>query len=156
MEPGLKRTIRTNTHQSVFPFGVWGAFFCLAKRKPPRPRKEIRFWGGSKRKFRCSFGRCWFAKPAALNFLMLQPQSPCISFAGTTLALFVSADGANISKKKAARVNGQPFLEAPSGFEPENRGFAVPCLTTWLWRHMERATRFELATSTLARWRSAK
>ena len=37
-----------------------------------------------------------------------------------------------------------------------NRGFAVPCLTTWLWRHMERATRFELATSTLARWRSAK
>ena len=26
------------------------------------------------------------------------------------------------------------FLEAPSGFEPENRGFAVPCLTTWLWR----------------------
>ena len=26
-------------------------------------------------------------------------------------------------------------LEAPSGFEPENRGFAVPCLTTWLWRH---------------------
>ena len=25
-------------------------------------------------------------------------------------------------------------MEAPSGFEPENRGFAVPCLTTWLWR----------------------
>jgi hypothetical protein len=48
------------------------------------------------------------------------------------------------------------FLEAPSGFEPENRGFAVRCLTTWLWRRMERATRFELATSTLARWRSAK
>jgi hypothetical protein len=26
-------------------------------------------------------------------------------------------------------------MEAPSGFEPENKGFAVLCLTTWLWRH---------------------
>ena len=26
------------------------------------------------------------------------------------------------------------FVEAPSGFGPENRGFAVRCLTTWLWR----------------------
>ena len=46
------------------------------------------------------------------------------------------------------------------------KGFAVLCLTTWLWRHItfaalwpqmyfvERATRLELATSTLARWRS--
>ena len=25
-------------------------------------------------------------------------------------------------------------VEAPPGFEPGNRGFAVPCLTTWLWR----------------------
>ena len=23
----------------------------------------------------------------------------------------------------------------PSGFGPENEGFADPCLTTWLWRH---------------------
>ena len=28
------------------------------------------------------------------------------------------------------------FLEAPPGFEPGNRGFAVHCLTTWLWRHL--------------------
>ena len=27
------------------------------------------------------------------------------------------------------------WLEAPPGFEPGNRGFAVHCLTTWLWRH---------------------
>lgn len=26
------------------------------------------------------------------------------------------------------------FLEAPSGFGPENEGFADLCLTTWLWR----------------------
>jgi hypothetical protein len=32
-------------------------------------------------------------------------------------------------------------LEAASGFEPENNGFADRCLTTWLCRHfMERAT----------------
>ena len=51
------------------------------------------------------------------------------------------------------------FLEAPPGFEPGNEGFADPCLTTWLWRHkktarknfVERETRFEPATFTLAR-----
>ena len=49
-------------------------------------------------------------------------------------------------------------LEAPPGFEPGSQGFADPCLTTWLWRqkisaefHLERETRFELATFTLAR-----
>ena len=28
------------------------------------------------------------------------------------------------------------LLEAPPGFEPGNRGFAVRCLTTWLWRRI--------------------
>ena len=28
------------------------------------------------------------------------------------------------------------FLEATPGFEPGNRGFAGPCLTTWLCRHL--------------------
>ena len=32
-----------------------------------------------------------------------------------------------------------PVLEAPPGLEPGNRGFAVRCLTTWLWRHMNLA-----------------
>ena len=36
-----------------------------------------------------------------------------------------------------------------------DKGVADPCLTTWLCRQiLERKTRFELATSTLARWRS--
>ena len=30
-------------------------------------------------------------------------------------------------------------LEAPPGLEPGNRGFAVRCLTTWLWRHIKLA-----------------
>ncbi len=53
-------------------------------------------------------------------------------------------------------------MEATSGFEPLNGGFADPCLTTWLRRRfrplpdglvriLERKTRFELATSSLAR-----
>ena len=44
-------------------------------------------------------------------------------------------------------------LEAASGFEPENNGFADRCLTSWLCRlkKMERETGFEPATSTLAR-----
>ena len=37
------------------------------------------------------------------------------------------------------------------GLEPMNRGFADPRLATWLRRHLERKTRFELATSSLAR-----
>ena len=63
--------------------------------------------------------------------------------------------------------NWLTMMEAPPRLELGNRGFAVRCLTTWLWRHiqdlrtkcpqillLERATRLELATSTLARWRS--
>ena len=47
-------------------------------------------------------------------------------------------------------------MEVAVGIEPTNKSFAGPGLTTWL-RHrkkMERETRFELATSTLARWSS--
>ena len=67
------------------------------------------------------------------------------------------------------------FMEAPPRFELGHQDFADPCLTTWLWRRllydipkrsviahffleffMERVTRLELATSTLARWRSTR
>ena len=47
-------------------------------------------------------------------------------------------------------------MEVAVGIEPTNKSFADSGLTTWL-RHqkkMERETRFELATSTLARWSS--
>ncbi len=77
-------------------------------------------------------------------------------------------------------------LEVPPRFELGNNGFADRGLTTWLWYHiklksktanlflkvlcsllyymrktsaynkMERMTRLELATSTLARWRSTR
>ena len=59
-------------------------------------------------------------------------------------------------------------LEVTPRFELGNEGFADPCLTTWLCHrmekganalllfHLERATRLELATSTLARWRSTR
>ncbi len=45
-------------------------------------------------------------------------------------------------------------MEATPGFEPGNRGFADPCLTTWLRRRqqkLERKTGFEPATLALAR-----
>ena len=52
-------------------------------------------------------------------------------------------------------------MEAPPRFELGNRGFADLCLTTWLCRRkptaiklLERVTRFELATFTLARLHS--
>ena len=46
-------------------------------------------------------------------------------------------------------------MEVAVGIEPTNKSFADSGLTTWLrHRKMERETRFELATSTLARWSS--
>ena len=39
--------------------------------------------------------------------------------------------------KKDAPRSGASFLEATPGFEPGNQGFADPCLTTWLCRHIE-------------------
>ena len=46
-------------------------------------------------------------------------------------------------------------MEVAVGIEPTNKSFADSGLTTWL-RHLKmgRETRFELATSTLARWSS--
>ena len=73
---------------------------------------------------------------------------------------------------KICHLNHSVSMEAPSRFELENKAFAELCLTTWLWRHifyyminfklydkrrlsvfclLERKTRFELATFTLAR-----
>ena len=76
------------------------------------------------------------------------------------------------SKQFRCHLNCLLFLEAPPRFELGRKGFADLCLTTWLWcriqffkklgrlrfikRPMERITRLELATSTLARWRSTR
>ena len=60
--------------------------------------------------------------------------------------------------KKPHNRNGHGvfFLEVPTRFELVHSGFADRCLTTWLRHRMERITRLELATSTLARWRSTR
>ena len=67
-----------------------------------------------------------------------------------------SASRKSKSKKKSTPNEVLFFLEAPSRFELEHKGFADLCLTAWLWRHMERITGLEPATSTLARSRSTK
>ena len=41
-----------------------------------------------------------------------------------------------VEKEKHCYCSAFLFLEAPPGFGPGNRGFAVRCLTTWLWRHI--------------------
>ncbi len=52
------------------------------------------------------------------------------------------------------------YAEATAGFEPAHKGFADPCLTTWLRRHGyslrcgERAMGFEPTTFCLASRRS--
>ena len=76
-----------------------------------------------------------------------------------------------LDKKKTVR-RLSFFLEAPPRIELGNKGFADLCLTAWLWclihiwffgkervlfqAPLERITRLELATSTLARWRSTR
>ena len=68
-----------------------------------------------------------------------------------------------------AKASGN-LLEVTTRFELVDEGFADPCLTTWPRHHnkqkaginrflavcLERPTRLELATSTLARWRSTR
>ena len=58
-----------------------------------------------------------------------------------------------------------PFLQYGGATQTRTggKGFADLCLTTWLWRRkvethslLEQVTRLELATSTLARWRSTR
>ena len=59
--------------------------------------------------------------------------------------------------KKETRAPVSLFLEAPPGFEPGVKDLQSHALPLGYGaKKMERATRFELATSTLARWRSAK
>ncbi len=71
-----------------------------------------------------------------------------------------------MSNFKEFGFDGVLQMEVPPGFEPGHRSFADSCLTTWLRyrvsdkllpdKKMERITRLELATSTLARWRSTR
>ena len=56
----------------------------------------------------------------------------------------------------AAKAAAGTKVEAPSGFEPEQSRICSPLPYHLAMAPLERATRFELATSTLARWRSAK
>ena len=62
-----------------------------------------------------------------------------------------------VCKKKHQPTGWCFFLEAPPGFEPGVKDLQSHALPLGYGaKKMERATRFELATSTLARWRSAK
>ena len=79
------------------------------------------------------------------------PMSPCMVPMPGTQPL-----AAGVCKKRdtLSRVS---FLEAPPGFEPGVKDLQSHALPLGYGaKKMERATRFELATSTLARWRSAK
>ena len=44
--------------------------------------------------------------------------------------------GVMLPKEKTSHKDCFFLLEAPPGFGPGNRGFAVRCLTTWRWRHI--------------------
>ena len=52
-----------------------------------------------------------------------------------------SKQGSTVSKRKNRSCDRPFLLEAPPRLELGNRGFAVRCLTTWLWRHMRFAGR---------------
>ena len=81
------------------------------------------------------------------------------SFADYIRLTAITYQSFGLDKKLRTSFEVLNFLEATIGFEPMHQGVADPRLTTWLCRHikkMERMTRLELATSTLARWRSTR
>ena len=56
-------------------------------------------------------------------------------------SLSQSKRGSTVSKRNDQSCDRSFLLEAPPRLELGNRGFAVRCLTTWLWRHMRFAGR---------------
>ena len=72
------------------------------------------------------------------------------------LKIYVYRKEKTLYRTLKVQIGGLIHMEVPPGFEPGNNGFADRGLTTWLWYRMERMTRLELATSTLARWRSTR
>ena len=88
---------------------------------------------------------------------------------GAERAIYAETGSLTDRKKPAKSYDFADFLEVTPRFELGNEGFADPCLTTWLCHRirengeltpfslfLERATRLELATSTLARSRSTR
>ena len=72
------------------------------------------------------------------------------------LKIYVYRKEKTLYRTLKVQIGGLIHMEVPPRFELGNNGFADRGLTTWLWYRMERMTRFELATSTLARWRSTR
>ena len=76
---------------------------------------------------------------------------------GWAFPLGFSIVAIGVCKKKHQLTGWCFFLEAPPGFEPGVKDLQSHALPLGYGaKKLERATRFELATSTLARWRSAK
>ena len=170
---GLKKRLLLN-HCPLT--SVWEGFlFCMQESSFINATQDNPPWFIAIDEARCYMDWGTTFRPVYLNLpdlIKTLPERPVI-LATTASAPETQSKTRQLTRNPRNRNSSGDFvMEAPPGIGPGNRGFAVRCLTAWLWRriydiqigtrkgpdfvNMERPTRLELATSTLARWRSTR
>ena len=148
---GTSKTKRTSERMSIF--------LIVSRKQRPEP-KRVRIFLGGTGQICLHFHSNWNENKCVTAIQLAVSRCP------PDICILSFKSVATISLKQKRPVEtGRFVLEVPARFELANNGFADRGLTTWLRYHMkegtlftflplERVTRLELATSTLARWRS--
>ena len=91
-----------------------------------------------------------------VHWTVIHYQTPALRAARNEPDAGAPVDGGSSISKNKCTPSGAFVFGGATRNRTGDEGFADPCLTAWLWRHMERETGLEPATSALARLRSTK